>query len=127
MTEEEIVAHGQEVFEKCYSGIVPVPQNVPPGSFGELNLKMFHEIWGDERLSFRDKRLLVIGILAGRGADPSLFTIHARSALRNRELSAEELRAIMPVALYYAGAPNASPIFLAAEKLLAETNEGKDA
>ena len=33
----------------------------------------------------------------------------------------------MPVALYYAGAPNASPIFLAAEKLLAETQGGKDA
>ena len=90
-------------------------------------MKMFHEIWGDERLSFRDKRLLVIGILAGRGADPSLFTIHARSALRNRELSAEELRAVMPVAVYYAGAPNASPMFLAAEKLLAETQEGKEA
>jgi 4-carboxymuconolactone decarboxylase len=127
MTEEEIIELGKEVFKKCYSGIVPVPQNLPKKSFGELNMKMFYEIWGDDTLSFREKRLVVMGILAGRNADPSLFTIHARSALRNKELNAAELRSIMPIFLMYSGAPSASTMFLAAEKLLAETNQGETA
>jgi 4-carboxymuconolactone decarboxylase len=127
MTEEEIIAEGKKVFEKCYNGVVPLPQQLPAKSFGELNMKLFREIWGDDTLSFREKRLVVMGILAGRNADPSLFTIHARSALRNRELNAAELRAIMPLFLMYSGAPSASTMFMAAEKLLAETKEGETA
>ena len=127
MNEEEIIERGKEVFQKCYSGIVPVPQNLPAKSFGELNMKLFYEIWGDETLSFREKRLVIMGILAGRNADPSLFTIHARSALRNRELNAAELRSVMPILLMYSGAPSASMMFMAAEKLLAETGEGETA
>jgi 4-carboxymuconolactone decarboxylase len=127
VTEEEMIARGKELFEKCYNGVVPLPENLPPKSFGALNMKLFNEVWGDERLSFRDKRLIVLGILAGKGADPSLFQIHARSALRNHELDAEELRALLLVALFYTGAPHASPLFLATEKLLAETDGGKDA
>jgi len=83
-------------------------------------MKMFNDFWGDGRLSFRDKRLVVLGILAGMGADPSLFTIHARSALRNGEMSADEARAVVLMALPYVGFAQASPIFMAVEALLAE-------
>jgi 4-carboxymuconolactone decarboxylase len=127
MTEDEIIASGKAAFQAAYGGVIPVPETVPPGSFGELNLKLFHEVWADDRLSQRDKRLAVLGVLAGRGADPSLFAIHARSALRNKELTPEALRTLMRVFCYYAGAPAASALYLALEKLLAETNEGETA
>jgi 4-carboxymuconolactone decarboxylase len=127
VTEEEMIARGKELFQKCYNGVIPLPENLPPKSFGELNMKLINEIWGDERMSFRDKRLVVLGIIAGKGADPSLFQIHARAALRNREITTEELRFLLQIAIYYAGSPHASPLFLATEKMLAETNDGRDA
>jgi alkylhydroperoxidase/carboxymuconolactone decarboxylase family protein YurZ len=85
-----------------------------------MTMKMFNDFWGDGRLSFREKRLVVLGILAGSGADPSLFTIHAKSALRNGEMSADEARAVVLMALPYIGFPKASPIFVATETLIAE-------
>ena len=127
MTEEEIIASGKAAFQAVYSGVIPVPEDVAPGSFGDLNLKLFHEVWADARLSQRDKRLAVLGILAGRGADPSLFAIHARSALRNKELTPDELRTLMRVFCYYAGAPAAATLYVRLEALLKETDEGENA
>jgi 4-carboxymuconolactone decarboxylase len=122
MTEEEMIEHGQEVFEQCYGGVVPMPEIDPKGYTG-MTMKMFNDFWGDGRLSFREKRLIVLGVLAGQGADPSLFEIHARSALQNGELSADEVRATILMTLPYVGFPSASPLFMAAEKLLAEQED----
>ena len=119
MTEEEMIARGQEFFEACYGGVVPMPQVDPKGYTG-MSMKMFNDFWGDERLTFREKRLVVLGVLAGQGADPSLFDIHARSALQNGELSPDEVRAAVLMMLPYVGYPRASPLHLAAEKLITE-------
>jgi alkylhydroperoxidase/carboxymuconolactone decarboxylase family protein YurZ len=73
--------------------------------------------------SFREKRLVVMGILAGLGADPSLFTIHTKSALRNGEMSADDARAVVLMALPYVGFAKASPIFVATEALIAEESK----
>jgi len=122
MDESEMISRGKEVFEECYRGVVPMPA-VDPREFSGMTMKMFNDFWGDGRLSFRDKRLVVLGILAGMGADPSLFTIHAKSALRNGEMSAEEARAVVLMALPYVGFAKASPIFVATEALIAEESE----
>jgi 4-carboxymuconolactone decarboxylase len=119
MDETEMIARGIEVFEECYRGVVPLPEVDPKGYTG-MTMKMFNDVWGDGRLSFREKRLIVLGVLAGMGADSSLFTVHAKSALRNGELNAEELRAVILMVLPYVGYPNASPVFVATETMLAE-------
>jgi 4-carboxymuconolactone decarboxylase len=126
MTEEEMIDRGKEVFERCYGGVIPLPQEIDPRGYSGLSMKMFNDIWGDERLPFRDKRLVVLGALAGLGADPSLFEIHAKSALRNGELTADELRAVILMATPYVGQPNASPLYLALEKLIAEQPEAQE-
>ena len=64
--------------------------------------------------------LLVLGALAGLGADPAMFEIHARSALRNGELTPDELRAVIIMAMPYVGQPQASPLFLTVERILEE-------
>ena len=120
MTEEEIIEDGKILFDKCYSGVVPLPAAVDAKAFTGQTMKMFHDAWGDDRLSFREKRLIIMGVPAGLGADPSLFTIHAKSALRNGEIQPEELRSVILMALPYVGFPRASPLFRAVEKLLAE-------
>ena len=118
MDENEMISRGMEVFEECYRGVVPMPA-VDAREFSGMTMKMFNDFWGDGRLSFREKRLIVLGILAGSGADPSLFTTHAKSALRNGEMTADEARAVVLMALPYVGFPKASPIFVATEMLIA--------
>lgn len=119
MTEEEMIARGQEIFEKCYNGVVPMPKVEPKGMSG-MSMKMFNDFWGDDTLSFREKRLLVMGVLAGMGADASLFEIHAKSALRNGELSPGEIHAALLMTLPYVGYPRASPLYRTVEKAIAE-------
>jgi 4-carboxymuconolactone decarboxylase len=119
MDEDEMISRGIEVFEECYRGVVPLPA-VDAREFSGMTMKMFNDFWGDGRLSFREKRLIVLGILAGSGADPSLFTTHTKSALRNGEMTADEARAVVLMALPYVGFPKASPIFVATERLIAE-------
>ena len=119
MDESEMISRGMEVFEECYRGVVPMPA-VEAREFSGMTMKMFNDFWGDGRLSFREKRLIVLGILAGMGADPSLFTIHSKSALRNGEMSADDVRAVVLMALPYVGFAKASPIFVATETLIAE-------
>jgi 4-carboxymuconolactone decarboxylase len=120
VTEEEMIARGREIFDRCYGGVISAPKKIDPKGYWGLSMKMFNDFWGDERLSFREKRLVVLGAMAGHGVDPSAFLTHAKSALRNGELSADELRAVVLMALPYVGYPSASPLSFALEKLLAE-------
>jgi 4-carboxymuconolactone decarboxylase len=122
MDENEMISRGMEIFEECYRGVVPLPA-VNAREFSGMTMKMFNDFWGDGRLSFREKRLVVLGILAGLGADPSLFTIHTKSALRNGEMSADDARAVVLMALPYVGFAKASPIFVATEALIAEESK----
>jgi len=126
MDESEMISRGMEVFEECYRGVVPMP-DVDAREFSGMTMKMFNDFWGDGRLNFREKRLVVLGILAGLGADPSLFAIHSKSALRNGEMSADDVRAVVLMALPYVGFARASPIFVATETLIAEESKGQSA
>lgn len=119
MTEEEMIARGQELYEACYGGLVPLPSEIDPKGHTGLAMKMFNDFWGDERLSFREKRLVVLGVLAGVGADLA-FQVHAKSALLNGELGPDELRAALLIALPYAGYPRVSPLNAATDRLIAE-------
>ena len=120
MTEEEIIARGKEMFDRCYGGVIPAPRTIDAKGYSGMSMKMFNDFWGDERLTFREKRLVVMGVIAGQGADPSAFLTHAKSALRNGEMSVDELRAVVLMALPYAGYPNVSQLNFALEKFIAE-------
>jgi 4-carboxymuconolactone decarboxylase len=120
MTDQERLERGKKTFKKVYGDVLPVPDNIDPNSFSGLTMKnLFNDIWAREGLSLRDRRLVVLGALAGLGADPSLFDIHTRSALANGELTAEELREVILTVLPYAGYPQVSPLFMVVEKCIA--------
>lgn len=121
MTEDEMIERGKAVFESCYRGVVPVPAVIEPGNLAGLTMKMFNDHWGsfEDRLSMREKRLIVLGGLFMAGRD-AMVTIHAECALRNGEMTADTLRAAALMALPYVGFPALSPCYLAVETVIAK-------
>lgn len=120
MTEDEMMARGKEIFEKCYGSVIAPPARMDGKALSGISMKMFNDIWGNDTLSFRDKRLIILGILAGLGADPSLFEIHAKSALLNGELNADELQAVLLTAVPYVGYPRITPLARVVDSVVAD-------
>ena len=95
---------GAEMLDKVYAGDVPVP---PEGAsaFADLMLEqLFSEVWTREALSIRERRLLTMGVIAALG-ETGTWTIQVRAALKNGELSAEQIREALIHLAQYAGYP----------------------
>jgi 4-carboxymuconolactone decarboxylase len=89
-----------------------------PGDFFAMTVEhLFGDVWTREGLSFRDRRLLLIGLLVGQGLD-DVLGIQLDAALSNRELDAEELREIVIFLTHYAGWPRGAKLNQQVEKLL---------
>ncbi|MGH9209919.1 MAG: carboxymuconolactone decarboxylase family protein [Acidimicrobiales bacterium] len=90
-----------------------------PGDFFGLTVEhLFAEIWNREGLSFRDRRLLLIGLLVGQGLD-DVVPIQLGAALGNGELSADDLREIVIFLTHYAGWPRGAKLNSQVDELLA--------
>jgi 4-carboxymuconolactone decarboxylase len=66
---------------------------------------LFADIWNRPGLSDRDRRLLLIGMLAGTGAH-DVLTIQVPAAYARGELDEQALREIVIFVCHYAGWPN---------------------
>jgi 4-carboxymuconolactone decarboxylase len=86
--------------------------------FGYTAEHLFGEIWQRPGLSFRDRRLLLIGLLVGRGLH-DVIPLQVEAALGNGELSAEELREIVILLTHYAGWPDGAKLNSKVEELIA--------
>ena len=63
-----------------------------PGDFFEVTVDhLFGEIWTREGLSMRDRRMLLLGVIAAVG-EWSVLPIQLDAILSNEELTADELR-----------------------------------
>lgn len=89
-----------------------------PGDFFAMTVEhLFGDVWTREGLSFRDRRLLLIGLLVGQGLD-DVLGIQLDAALSNQELDADELREIVIFLTHYAGWPRGAKLNQQVEKLL---------
>jgi 4-carboxymuconolactone decarboxylase len=76
-----------------------------PGDFFRYTADhLFADIWSRPGLTQRDRRLLLIGMLAGSNS-ADVLTIQVPSAYQNRELDDEALREIVVFLSHYAGWP----------------------
>ena len=90
-----------------------------PGDFFGMTVEhLFAEVWTREGLSFRDRRLLLIGLLVGSGLD-DVLALQLDAALGNGELDADELREIVIFLTHYAGWPKGAKLNTEVEKLIA--------
>jgi 4-carboxymuconolactone decarboxylase len=119
MADSERRKRGEEMIKKVYAGDVIVP---PEGAmaFADIMLEqLFAEVWTrEEELSMRDRRLLLMGIIAEKG-EAMTFGIQAKAALKNGELTKEQLRETLTMIAPYAGYPRAAALVGVIEQQIA--------
>ena len=115
---------GKAMFDAVYGGVLPVPSGAEDAPFQSLMLdNLFGEIWSREAMSIRDRRLIIIGVIAAT-ADSSLIEIQLKAALKKGELQRDQLREIPIILTQYIGYPRTVSVMFAVEKVLAATAEG---
>jgi 4-carboxymuconolactone decarboxylase len=80
---------------------------------------LFADIWTRPGLSDRDRRLLLIGLLAGSGGH-DVLTIQIPAAYAAGELDDEQLREVVIFLCHYAGWPNGARINSIVEDTIAK-------
>jgi 4-carboxymuconolactone decarboxylase len=86
--------------------------------FGMTVEHLFAEVWTREGLTFRERRLLLIGLLVGRGLD-DVLGLQLEAALANGELDPGTLREIVIFLTHYAGWPQGAKLNSQVEELIA--------
>lgn len=107
---------GLETMGKVYGWDV---QDGDGDFFGITVEHLFAEIWTREGLTFRERRLLLIGLLVGRGLD-DVLGIQLEAALGNGELEPDALREIVIFLTHYAGWPQGAKLNSQVETLIAK-------
>jgi 4-carboxymuconolactone decarboxylase len=110
---------GVAMMKKVYAGDVVTP---PPGvmPFSDLMLEqLFAEVWTREELSVRDRRLVIMGIIAALG-EKDTFQIQVRAAVKNGELTPAQAREVLITVANYAGYPRAAGLIGPTEQTLAQ-------
>ena len=87
--------------------------------FGITADHLFAEIWKRPGLSDRDRRLLLIGLLAGTGGH-DVLTIQIPAAYARGELDDTALREIVIFLCHYAGWPNGARLSSLVEDTIAK-------
>ena len=111
---------GVAMMKKVYAGdVVTPPAGVMP--FSDLMLEqLFAEVWTRESiLSVRDRRLVLMGIIAALG-EKDTFAIQAKASVKNGELTPAQVREIVITVANYAGYPRAAGLVTAVEQTLAQ-------
>jgi 4-carboxymuconolactone decarboxylase len=101
MNDKERRELGEKTIQDVYAGDVVVP---PEGyAFTDIMLKqLFAELWTRDTLSMRDKRILLLGIIAEKG-EPTTFKIQIKASLKRGEINPEEAREFLPACGHDAG------------------------
>lgn len=119
MDEKERWALGEETIRDVYAGEVITP---PEGAmaFTDIMLRqLFAELWTRDTLSMRDKRILLLGIIAEKG-EPDTFKLQAKASLKRGEMTPEELRELLLFIAPYAGYPRAAALVKPIEEAINE-------
>jgi 4-carboxymuconolactone decarboxylase len=109
---------GEETIKDVYAGDVTVP---PEGyTFTDVMLKqLFAELWTRDILSMRDKRILLLGIIAEKG-EAATFKIQVKASLKRGEINPDEAREMLLFIAQYSGYPRAASMLGPIEEAIAE-------
>ncbi len=121
MNDQERRARGEEMLKEVYAGDVVAP---PEGyAFTDIMLRqLFAELWTRDTLSMRDKRILLLGIIAEKG-EPMTFKIQVKASLKRGEMTPDEARELLLFIAQYAGYPRAAGMLAPLEEAIAEAGQ----
>ena len=119
MADQDRWERGMEKFKEVYCGdVAPLPRGT--SEFFDLMMEnLFCDVWTRPALSQRDRRMLMLGAIAALG-EGMTFGIQAKAALKNDELSPEQLREALIHLTQYVGYPRVAPLIGVVEKQIAE-------
>ena len=118
MSEENRWERGIEKFKEVYCGdVAPLPRG--SSEFFDLMIEnLFCDVWTRPALSQRDRRLLMMGAICALG-ESMTFGIQAKAALKNDELTPEQLREVLIHMTQYSGYPRVAPLVAVVEQQIA--------
>ena len=112
---------GEEKIKEVYAGDVVVPGE--GYAFTDIMLEtLFAEVWTRETLSMRDKRILLLGMIAAQG-EGMTFKIQTKAGIKNGELTAEDVRELHLFIAQYCGYPRAASMLGPMEEAIAEAQQ----
>jgi len=124
MSEDDRWERGAAKIKEVYAGdVVTAPRGAM--AFSDLMLEqLFAEVWTREALTMRDRRLLLLGAIAALG-ESMTFGIQSKAALKNGELTSEQLRECLIFLTQYVGYPRAAGLIGVVEKAIQEVAASK--
>ena len=126
MNQDDLRELGAAKIRDVYAGDVVVPQE-PGYAFTDIMLEtLFAQIWTRDTLSMRDKRILLLGMIAAQ-RQPDTFKIQAKAAIKRGELSPEEVRELHLFITQYCGYPTAAAMLMPMEEAIAEAQQDLEA
>ncbi len=122
---DDAYERGVAMVTEVYQGEVPA---LPEGTmaFNDVMMRsIFAEVWDRDVLSIRDRRLLIMGVIAARGST-DVWKLQAQSALKRGELTPDQLRETLIMLAPYAGYPVVAPLIGPCEAAINEWTEAQD-
>ena len=121
MDDRERRTLGEKTIKDVYAGDVVVPDE--GYAFTDVMLKqLFAELWTRDTLSMRDKRILLLCIIAEKG-EPDTFKIQAKASLKRGEMTPDEARELLLFIAQYSGYPRAASMLMPLEEAITEAQE----
>ena len=122
MTTDDLHRKGVETIKDVYAGDVVVPDE-PGYPFTDIMLEtLFAQVWTRDILSMRDKRILLLGMIAAQ-RQPDTFKIQVKASIKRGELSPEEIRELHLFITQYCGYPTAAAMLGPMEAAIAEAQQ----
>ena len=119
MSDSERYKRGAKAVQEVYAGQVELPPRGTSDFMDHMVEGVFDDVWTRKALPIRDRRLLVMGVIAGAG-EASVWKVQIRAALENGELDAEQARECVIQLTQYAGYPRVGGLMGATEEAIAE-------
>ena len=114
---------GYEMYRAVYGDDMPKPDPNSSLYVGQMMRHLFADTWGREALSVRDRRLIIMGVLAATGQADKV-EIQFRRAHELGELSLDELEEVVLQLVAYCGWGMISPLSMLVPQMRREAETG---
>lgn len=110
---------GVDMITEVYAGdVVAMPEGAMP-FYDVMMRSLFAEVWDRDVLSIKERRLLLLGVIAAQG-QAETFKIQATAAIKRGELTGDQLRECLIMLAPYAGYPNVAGLVMVVEEVINE-------